>query len=577
MKKEIMLLINEGKFDDACEIADEYFDSYDLDKAEEIYKEIYLKVIENSGSNSKEAIFYKKKLASVCYEKHDYTAALPHYYSILEWYIKCGAESSMSALEAMLDLASVYNHLEKYEDVLKVCIKAYEIASEVYGGKSFMACRIIRETAECFTALGKYQDAADCFEKLLDIYEESDEDYVEDIALTYNELAMTYKYMGLPLKAKKTYEKGIEIIENSTDANSEKLLLLMLNDLCGLYDRLSMSEEELSLRKYILERAEKIYGSEHYNVHIAKSNLGNAYVSHGEYKKAAEIFEEHYIWALDKLGEEDSETIRTETLKAGLLEKMGHYRKAKDMFEKIYMHRSMVFGKYNVETMISAENVAYCLIDLKDYMTARKIFEKTAAFFKENYGENSDYFYSLSGYTYACALLGEYPEALNTADKLDNLSLTFEEQENTNELDYFRGIAYKGMREYEKAEKCHRRYLESVVKKHGEKHPETLSCKYELASILYDRGEHEKALEICKALAEIYENDCQVQINKLKNDILLARAYLTFSDSDRASSIIHTVLEAIDKNEYPDEYSEACSVSERCFSNRENSETSDYT
>lgn len=62
-------------------------------------------------------------------------------------------------------------------------------------------------------------------------------------------------------------------------------LLLILNELCGIYSRLEMYDKEFSLRKDVLKRAEELYGFEHYNVNIAKSNLADAYESLGDYKK----------------------------------------------------------------------------------------------------------------------------------------------------------------------------------------------------------------------------------------------------------------------------------------------------
>lgn len=64
------------------------------------------------------------------------------------------------------------------------------------------------------------------------------------------------------MRSKQCFEKGIDLLEKYSQGDSVKLLM-MLNDLCSLYDILSMLDEALELRKSIFERAKKLYGFDH--------------------------------------------------------------------------------------------------------------------------------------------------------------------------------------------------------------------------------------------------------------------------------------------------------------------------
>lgn len=563
MEKNITKLIMDGKYDEACDAADEYFDNFLLDEAEEIYNELYDRIIDENGRDSESAIFLLRKLAWTNFRKSKYDIALSLFNSVLEWYVQNGLENTEDALDTMTDIVEVYWHYNRFEEMYSICRKAYDIAVEEFGESARISCSILRRFADCCTSLGRYKEAELCFEQLLDIYDKLDKFDIKEKALTYDGLGFVYENMGLTLKAKETYEKGIEIIEKTDDTET---LLGIQNDLCGLYSKLSMADEALSLRKSILERAEEFYGFDHFNVNICKSNLAGAYENCGNLKKAAELYEICYNNSKNELGERHRETIRNEQRLLRLLRRMGNGKDALKMAEHVYMYKCEALGEEHIGTMFAIYDIAYCYIELNKYGIAKELVTKVVSYLKDNYGENHDYYTVSLDLLYIRALHVEYSEVLEDIDRLEKLGQSFEEPENTNVSD-LKSTAYRGLKEFDKAEEYQKKHIEHNVKKHGEKHTDTLFARYELACIYFDKGEYRKALSICEMLADMYESDCQIYKDKLNNDILLARIYSALSDFEKSSKMIEKLFNIINKDDYPAVFAYNCYAAAENFRN----------
>lgn len=564
MDKKIAQLINDGKYQDACEAADEYFDSFALDEAEEIYNEIYERIIDETGRDSETAISLLRKLAWTSFRKSNYDIALSLFNSVLEWYVQNGLDNTEDALDTMMDIVEVYWHYNRFEEMYSICSRAYDIAVEEFGEAALISRSILRRFADCCTSLGRYKEAELCFRQLLEIYEKAEEIDIKEKALTYDGLGFVYENMGLRSKAKETYENGIEIIEKTDDTET---LLGIQNDLCGLYAQLSMADEALSLRKSILERAEGFYGFDHYNVHICKSNLADAYEDCGELKKAAELFEICYNWAKNNLGERHRETIRNEERILRLLWRMGNGKDALKMAEHVYMYKCEVLGEEHINTMFAIYDLAYCYIELNKFGIAKELMTKLVNYLKDNYGENHDYYAVSMDLIYICARLGKYSEVLEDIDRLEKLGQSFEEPAAVNGFDLYKSMAYRGLKEFDKAEEFQKRYIEHNVNKYGEKYPETLLARYGLACIYFDKGDYHKALSICEMLANMFETHCQVYKDKLNNDILLARIKSVLSEFEKSSEMIEKLLKTIDKDDYPAVFADVCYAAAENFKN----------
>lgn len=565
MNNEATIYIKNSDYDSAYKIADEYYERFKLDESEEILNEMYDKLIDEYGTGSDEAIHCLRKIALINQEKHNFDYALSLYNTVLEWYNQNDMLYETDALKTMVEIATIFSHYNRYDEAYALLEKAYDISSEEYGKSDSDSCYILFKIADCCEELGQYEESILCFEQLIEIYESDDNDNcAEPLALAYNGLSYTYRKMGQLKKAKDMCEKAVEIMKENGAQDSTNLLLI-LNELCGIYSRLEMYDKEFSLRKDVLKRAEELYGFEHYNVNIAKSNLADAYESLGDYKKAAELFKECYDWSVTNLGENHGETIRNLNRLALALRKTGKYDEAICLIEKVYIHLSETLGENHPDTIDAMESFAFCYADKKEYGIAKEMLRKTIELSRDKYRGCARYFYLCESYVFMCAMNGDYAETIELVGKLEQFSKTFTEPVE-NGLDEFMAIAYKGLDRLDKAAFYQRKSVEFYKEVRPKDHPEILQAELELADILFEKEEYPEALKICLSLSEKLEKSCQREQDRLNNTILTARIYTATGKHSQAGALLDTLLESTDKEQYKDIYADALFASaENCI------------
>lgn len=557
MDKKAEKLIHEGKYKEAEAIADIYLDNYDIDEAEEIYNELYDRIADENGRDHEDAIYYLRRLAIAEFQKGKYDAALSMNNSVLEW---CGSNELLNsefAVQTMISVANIYEIYNRFDDEYEISQKALAIALDSFEDDDSYLCGVLKVVADSCISLGKYDEGIAYYKQLLQIYEEAEEPYVDEAAMVYDGLGNAYRYKGMPQKAKACFETGIELLKNSSDKDSENLLL-MLNDLCNLYDILLMLDEALELRKSILKRAEELYGFEHPNVMVSKSNLADAYSDIGDYNTSLRLYEECYQWTCENLGPQHCETVRNMSCLSRIYRRLERYEEALHLVEKAYSSKCETLGENHIDSIIALEDVAFCYIDMKNYRIAKEIFAKTKKYFRDNFGEGTDYYYSAENYLYACALLGEYSDILEETDKLLELSKTFPEPADTDNIMIIKAITCRGLKKFDEAEDYQKKHIDYDLKKYGAEHPETLTAEYELAYIIFDKGDMKKVCEICSKTLEMQKVKSAYGAETIKSEILLSRIYSSMGELEKAAEILKAVLDKPNICDRNAEYSDAC-------------------
>lgn len=98
-----------------------------------------------------------------------------------------------NALDTMAEIATIFNHYNRYDEAYTLLGKAYDISSETYGKNDSESCHILFEIADCCEELGRYEEAVLCYEQLIETYESDKNDCSESLALAYNGLSYTYR------------------------------------------------------------------------------------------------------------------------------------------------------------------------------------------------------------------------------------------------------------------------------------------------------------------------------------------------------------------------------------------------
>ncbi len=556
MDKKVIKLIEEGKYAEAAELAEECIGKYLLDDAEEIYEELYDRTVDEKGRSSEAVIQYMRRLAFINFNKGSYNSALALNNAVLEWCSQNDYEDSRFALETVIAIGDIYSLYNRYEDRYDICRKALDISINTYGENDKMTCELFKNLADCCVTLYKYDEAMMYYERVLSIYEADKNASAEEIAFVYDGIAYVYKYRGMPRRAKEYFEKGIAVLQSNSDEDSEALLLI-LNDLSSLYNVLSMLDEAFELRKLILERAEKLYGFDHPNVCVAKSNLAAVYNSLGEYDTAEKLYKECLQWTRENFGEEHCETVRNAICLSGVYREKGKYDDAMQIIQSVCNIRAELLGDEHIDTVLAQIDMAYCYNGLKNFRAAKNILLKAAKFFKAS-KENTDYFYAMGDYYEVCILIGEYSEALDGLNKLLQLSETFDEPAIIKDMLSVKTRALKGLDRFDEALECQKKVIELFAEKYGESNPHTLNEKVLLADVLFDMGEYKKSAEMLEEITSEFDKRSLVIPKAYDAKILLARNYSALGEFDKASGIIGNLLETMDMSIFRTEYSDAC-------------------
>ncbi|MGN1106273.1 MAG: tetratricopeptide repeat protein, partial [Huintestinicola sp.] len=335
MKKRVKKLIKDGKYEEASAIAEKCLGNFELDEAEEIYNAIYDKVTDEEGRDSSEAIYCLRHLAEAAYQRGNYSLALSMNNTVLEWFDSNDNINSSDALLTMYSIADIYEIHNRFDDEYEICSKAFSISLENDNENEYITRLLLKQLADCCVSLGKYDEGLSYYDHLLRIYEENEAAYYEETALVYDGMGYAYKYKGMPLRSKQCFEEGIALLETYLQKDSTNLLM-MLNDLCSLYDILSMLDEALELRRSVFERAKKLYGFDHPNVIVAKSNLADAYSDIGDYNTAIRLYEECYRWSIENLDPSHREITRIKRCLSENYLKLGFNEKALSLSEEVY-------------------------------------------------------------------------------------------------------------------------------------------------------------------------------------------------------------------------------------------------
>lgn len=565
MDKSVEKLISEGEYDKAKEIAYQHYEKYELDEAEEIYNELYDRIIDEKGRHSEDAAEVMKALADIAYEQNNYELALSLYNSAYEWCKQNDAVESRFSIENMMRIADLYRMFNRYDDRYEICRKALDISINAYGENDSVTCYVLRKLADSCTDLERYDEAMTYYEHVLELLNNSENQNIDEIARAYDGMGYVYKYRGMPQKAKECFETGIRILEDNYDEDTE-LLLGMYNDLCNIYDRLSLLDEALKLRRDILDRTTALYGFEHHNVLVSKSNLADAYNDVGDFETALKLYEECVDWVRVHLGATHHETVRNMRCLSRMYSRVGRYDDALKIAQEAHSIMVKALGEHHIDVLMMLEDIAFLYIEFYNYPAARDIFTQTSEYFLENCGKDSDYFYSRENYLYVCALSGGGAEIIEEADDLLELGSTFAEPVDTDNLLEVKAIANKNIGNYKESIRLMKEVVRINEDKYGAENIQTFGVKIRLARIYFDMKSYDEAMCICQKISDGFDRKNINNNDSYQSKIILARCFSAVGEYDRASEITDKLLSSMDISTFRAPYADACyAAAENCM------------
>ena len=250
--------------------------------------------------------------------------------------------------------------------------KAQEIPDEVWEAY---------ETAEEYTAQGKYSQAIKYYLTAIDGYESyfgKDANY----ATLTNNLAGLYESQGLYEKAEPLYIEAKNIDEEVL-GNKHPNYATSCNNLAFLYDSQGLYEKAEPLYIEAKNIYEEVLGNKHPNYAQSCNNLAGLYESQGLYEKAEPLYIEAKNVREEVLGNKHPDYAQSCNNLAYLYNAQGLYEKAESLYLEAKNIREEVLGNKHPDYAQSCNNLAYLynaqgLYEKAEplYLEAKNIYEE---------------------------------------------------------------------------------------------------------------------------------------------------------------------------------------------------------
>ncbi len=224
--------------------------------------------------------------------------------------------------------------------------------------------------------------------------------------------------------------------------------------------------------------------------------MGDVYRSLGLYPSAQSLLQQACQIQRRVLGPEHSDTLRSVSNLAIVLEDQGHYPEAEKLGRETLAMRRRVLGPEHSDTLNSMSVLANVLSDEGHYAEAEILQRETLAIRRRiRPPEDRDVLLTIDGLARVVGLEGHYAEAEKLQrETLDirRRSLAPEHPETLDSMTALAGVLEDEERHTE-AEKLYREALGIRLKVLGLEHPDTLSTMNNLANALLNEGRYAEA------------------------------------------------------------------------------------
>ncbi|MCG6351340.1 tetratricopeptide repeat protein [Vibrio fluvialis] len=256
------------------------------------------------------------------------------------------------------------------------------------------------------------------------------------------------------------YELSLSLISNGLNATGDDIIgkVIFLNQL-GLVQRAQgLLKVSIITFKDILNELTSKGLTEHWVFDTVSNNLALAYVSNGNYIEAEKIYNELVVKDTEKFGRKSEQVCISLSSLGTIYEKKLQKDKARKYYEEAHNISMELYDPNHPNAVTNLSNLALINMDSHPKESAR-IFKDILKNRIEQFGEN----HSLSIIT------------------LGNLA-----------------SCYGRQKKHLKAKKTLLRALNAATVSLGDKHPETLRVKHNLALSMYDLNEEKDAISLMK-------------------------------------------------------------------------------
>jgi len=195
------------------------------------------------------------------------------------------------------------NQLGNYDQALKWLEKARKITEELFGKEHSKTAITYNNIAVLYKYQGKYDMALELYNKTLAIYKKVLDADNPSIAATYDNIAQVYYSKREYPTALEWFNKALAIRETLLGAGHPDTAITYAN-IAAVYADLDDYDKALEWNYKALAIFEEKLGAEHPDTATTYANIANVYFSQGEYAKALPLLEKAWQIREKKLGME---------------------------------------------------------------------------------------------------------------------------------------------------------------------------------------------------------------------------------------------------------------------------------
>jgi CHAT domain-containing protein/tetratricopeptide (TPR) repeat protein len=346
---------------------------------------------------------------------------------------------------------------------------------------------------------GKYDEATQLFERVIETYQRILGPNSTKLAAAIHDLAVLYYYKGDYAKVEPLSQCALAIYQKTLGPEHPHVAV-SLNLLAVLYSRRGdyLSAEQLSQRAVTIK--EQSLGPDHPNLANYLHNLACILYNKGDYGKSEILYERALAIREKALGPEDRCFAQTLNNLADLYYNRGDDNKAELMHQRALKIREKSLGPEHPNVAESLGNLANIYGGRKDYAKSKSLYLRAQAILEKTFG----------------------PEHLKNATPLTGLALLYSDQG-----------------DYGRAETLHQRALAIREKALGPEHPDVASSLHYLAVVYRRRGndaESERLLQRALAVRKKALGPEHPAVYATLND--LARLYAVKGDISQAVTFL---------------------------------------
>ncbi len=359
-----------------------------------------------------------------------------------------------------------------------------------------------------FYRAGKFAEAAECGETVLQIRREILGKRHRDYAASLNNLAALYYNMGEHEKTAPLFLESAEV-RKLTLGELHPEYAQSLNNTAALKNMLGDYRSAIPLFREASAIWKETLGSQHYEYATSLHNLARIYTTIGQYAAAESLYQESIEVVKANYGDEHAEYATSLNNLAILYERMGDVDRAEPLYRRCKEIRLATLGEGHPAYASVLNNLGTLYRDQGDFDKALPMLEESLETHRTAYGEKHNSFAtSLNN----LALLYQQQQKTEAANKLFTQANQIIESNLGSEHPLFAeslinlGNLHDAEGQFDSAEKSFLAALEIRKNVFGDSHPDFAATLFRLAELYFEAGDQERFDQFSKTALQIQRN-----------------------------------------------------------------------